>query len=281
LFIKNSLIFAYQTNYMKYCKLLLNIPDGKGNVNQKIEWSLVIDNLADLLKYAKLDTELTMSAFMRITPKPDKSGFEVAHVNDVRVATVATLLNIKLNATNEGEKMYPIVEIAGMLDRKTRGMIKYIENYGAIRINEVGGYCGLDNYLDTWNGKILETIEKEDVGFPIEKDALNAEVLIIENQDRVNKSFTDKVKELTQCEPQFITFLKEKDQTWVVKSIMNANTIAFTSSLIDVEQINKFMTLFITLPKKKIIIKTYEKSVLMNHSLWSENNSKHEIIFVD
>jgi len=265
---------------MKYVKLLLNIPDGKGNINQKTEWSLVIDNLGDLLKYARLDTKLTMSAYMRITLKSDKSGFEVAHENDKRVATIATLLNIKLASLSDNEKMYPLLEVACMLDLKTKGMFDYITNYGAIRINEVGGYCGLDQYIKIWNCKILETIDKEDVGFPIEKEALNAEVLILENQDKVSKSFKDKIKEITKCEPQLITFLKEKDQSWIIKSIMNANTIAFTSTLTDKEQIDKFMKLFLNLPKKKIIIKTYQMDDLLNHPSWNEIKSKHEINFL-
>jgi hypothetical protein len=177
--------------------------------------------------------------------------------------------------------MHPLVEVANMLDLKTRGMLNYINTIGAIRINEVGGYCGLDTYIETWNAEVLDTIEKDDVGFPIEKEALTAEVLILENQDYISKSFKETIKKLTNCEPAFITFLKEKDQQWVIKSIMNANTIAFTSTFTDIDQLDKFMKLFASLTKKKILIKTYDKDKLTSHALWNDNNSKHEIIFVD
>jgi hypothetical protein len=267
---------------MKYVKLLLNIPDGRGGKRQSIEWNLVIETIGDLLKYAEVNAELAVKALFRTERKPDNSGFEVMHIDDHRQQQVATLLNIKIANLNEGEYLHPFNELTRVLDLKTRGMFNYIQKFGAVRVNEGGGFCGLQDYLMTWNGEILETIEKEDVGFPIEAVTLNAEVLIIENQHNINKALSDAVEAITGCKPQVITMMNEKDQSWVIQSITNAQTIAFESTFRDEQQLDKFMKLFLSLPKKRIIIKTYPlyKNLLLTHRLWSKNNHKHEVIFL-
>jgi hypothetical protein len=272
-----------KTTAMKYVKLLLNIPDGRGGKRISIEWNLVIETVGDLLKYAQVDAERAYAALFRATRKPDNSGFEVSHIDDHRQQQVAQLLNIKIGALQEGEKMYPIVELANVLDLKTKGMLNFIQKFGPVRVNEVGGYCGLQDYLMTWNGEILETIEKEDVGFPIEAEAINTEALILENQGHVNQSLYIGIETITGHKPKAITLMKEKDQKWVIESIMNAKTIGFESTFTDIEQIDKFMGLFLSMPKKRIIIKTYNgyKPVLTSHKLWEANNTKHEIIFLD
>jgi hypothetical protein len=268
---------------MKYVKILLNIPDGRGGIKQTREWNLVIETIGDLLKYAEVNAEIAYNALFRTTLKPDNSGFEVSHIDDHRQQQVATFLNIKIASLKEGDKMHPIVELAKVLDLKTKGMLNLIQNYGPVRVNEVGGYCGLQDYIMTWNGEILETIEKEDVGFPIEKEALNADSLILENQGNINQSLYISVESITGHKPKAITLMKEKDQNWVIESITNANTIAFESTFTDTEQIDNFMKLFLSMPKKRIIIKTYNsyKPVLTSHKLWEANNAKHEIIFLD
>lgn len=267
---------------MKYVKILCTVPDGRGGKRQSTEWNLVIETIADLLKYAEVNTELAVKALFRAERKPDNSGYEVSHVDDHRQQQVATFMNIKIAALRDGEYLHPFNELTRVLDLKTRRMLKTMQICGAVRVNEVGGYCGLQNYLMTWNGQILETIEKDDVGFPIEKDVLDAEVLVIENQHHVGSSLIEGVQKITDCKPRFITLMKEKDQEWVLKCIKKAKTIAFESMFQDTEQLDEFMYLFTKLPRKRIIIKVPDcrKHKLTDHPLYVDNSAYHEIIFL-
>lgn len=263
---------------MKYVKLYLppcpNHPEGIKS------WHLVIDNVEDLLKYAKLDSQLYTQALLNTTKIKD-GLFEVAHEKDTRTQVVATLLNLKVTSSPEGTKIYPLIELAKICDLKTQGMLKYLTTIGPIRINEVGGYCGYENFVETWSAEVLQVVEKDTIGFPIETEALNASTLILENQHRVAKDFTAQVEAITNDTAASITMLKEKDLSWVIKSITNATTIAFESQFQDAEQLDRFMELFAKLPRKRIIIGVYEyaKSKLLNHKLWESSSNRHEIIF--
>lgn len=263
---------------MKYVKLYL--PPCPNHPKGIKSWHLVIDNMADLFKYAKLDAELYTQAFLNTT-KTSEGKFEVAHENDTRTQVVATMLNIRIMGTPEGEKIYPLVELASIMDKKTLAMAKLIERDGAIRINEVGGYCGYDSFVETWNAEVIQEIVKDTVGFPIESDALTAKTLILENQ-RVSSTFKKEVEEITGDTAACIDSLKEKDITWVMKSIHNAHTIAFETQLQDMQQLDSFMELFTKLPRKRIIISLSEwrRPRLLGHSLWETNTARHEIILI-
>jgi hypothetical protein len=267
---------------MKYVKLLCTFPDGRGGKRQSTEWNLVIETIGDLMKYAEVNTELAVKALFRAERKPDNSGYEVVHIDDHRQQQVATFMNIKIAALHEGEYLHPFNELTRVLDLKTRGMLKTLQTCGAVRVNELGGYCGLQDYLMTWNGQILETIEKDDVGFPIEADVLAAEVLVLENQHNVGSNLIEAVQKITGCKPQFITLMKEKDQEWVLKCIKKAKTIAFESIFQDTDQLDGFMYFFSKLPRKRIIIKVadYHKHKLTDHPLYADNSKFHEIIFL-
>ncbi len=267
---------------MKYVKLRLpSVPGNLPGKTQVIEsWHVVIDNLEDLFKYAKLDVELYTQAYLN-THKTSEGKFEVSHENDTRVQVVATMMNIRIAGTPEGQKIYPLVELADIMDKKTLAMAKLIDRVGAIRINEVGGYCGYDSFVETWNAEVLQTIVKDTVGFPIESDALNAKTLILENQ-RVSSTFKKEVEAITGDTAACIDALKEKDLTWVMKSIHNAHTIAFETQLQDMQQLDNFMELFTKLPRKRIIISLSEwrRPKLLGHHLWETNEARHEIILI-
>lgn len=263
---------------MKYVKLKIS---HQGKITE--DWHLIIDNAEDLFKYCRIDSELYAQAFVALDRNDNEEyPYDAAHQGDIRKGVMATMLNLKTKCLKEGDKMYPIIEVAQFCDKKGQDMLDYIQRMGAIQVNQSGGYCGYDSYVNTWKAEVLQTIEKDDVGFPIDEDILKCDTLILENQDKVYSKFRDIVKEMTNTVPAVITMLKERDLSWVVRSIKSATTIAFNSQLQDTEQIDKFMALFASLPKKNLIISCYEhdKSKLTKHPLFEKNKNLHNIQFI-
>lgn len=272
-----------KSNSMKYVKLrLANVPGCKDGVMES--WHLVIDNADDLFKYCKLDTDLYAQAYLQVerTSNPNWP-FDSAHNGDARGANVATMLSCKALSTKEGDQFYPIVEVAVFCDKKAQAMLKYLLQYGSIQINESGGYCGYDSFVNIWKAEVIQTIEKDDVGFPIEQKALTASTIILENQSEVYTKFSEKVAAITSTIPAIINNLKEKDLNWIIKSIRASKTIAFESQFRDAEQLDKFMQLFSTLPEKHLIIgcSDYNKSIVTDHPLFNKNKAIHNIEFID
>lgn len=266
---------------MRYEKLRLNIP---GAIESVENWYLILSNWPDLLKYAEIDAELDMQAMLHL----EKSGnedwvFDTGHAGDNRQKKVGTMLNLRALSAKEGEKLYPIIELGKQLDAKTQGMFKTIQRYGAICVNVSGGYCPYNHFKQIWKAEIVDVVEKEDVGFPIEKAALSCETIIIENQDDVYSGMVRAVEKETRTKAVVISNLKEKDRTWVGKSLANAKNIALMSHFQDHHQVDAFMSMFTKLPKKNVLIfcSARRRSRLTNHRLWDDNNSRHNIKFFD
>lgn len=262
---------------MKYVKLRsLNVP---GHTGPHDTWHLVIDNEEDLFKYAKLDSYLYAHAFLNVERKD--GVFDAAHTNDIRRTCVASMLNIAVLGAKEGEWVYPATEVDRFVSKKHIAMFNYIQRYGAIQVNESGGYCGYDGFVNTWKCEVIQTIIKDTAGFPIETAALTANTLILENQNKVYYRFRQQVEAIAG-EAAEITMLKEKDEIWVLHSIQNASTIALSSQLDDREQIDRFMLLFSKMPHKRLILNVAapDQRKLTEHKLWEVNNMKHEIVFI-
>ncbi len=176
---------------------------------------------------------------------------------------IARMLAAKMASTPEGEKVYPMFEIANSLDKKFDVMANYIQKYGqTIMINSAGGWCDLEGYIDMHKVTILETVEKERGGFPVDDEALNVETLILENASRPDNLFVNETvkQQFPNTSIGTITNLKEIDERYVYKCICNAKNIAVTTQAQDEDQINAFVQMFLAIKERKnIFIATTEE----------------------
>lgn len=253
--------------------------ESSGSVNgRKNTWKILIDNQKDLKEYCEHETMAYTNAFLNeadyITHK------KMGHPSGHRAGVIETMLN--LDALKQ-EKVYPLMTIGNMVDGKYLSMLGGLERGNKIVVNERGGYCYLQSFLETWDGKIVEEIEKPDCGFPTEEDALKSKYLILENNDGRPYEIVKYCKENKIEDYACITTLQEKDLGYVLKCIQNADTIMLDSLFEKQNQLEMFMNAFSKLDRKNILIFYFDENYLKNlkeHRLYAECIAKHNVKFI-
>lgn len=267
----------------KFIKLLLKDVPGKGDTQQ---WRMVIDNEADLTTYHHIDTQCNGEAFLGLERSKD-GDIVLSHTGpaSTRQIVLQRLLHAKLQCLPQGEKMHPLFEVAAITDRKYLGMLKYITQFGAIQINEAGGYCGLESFIKTWNADILETIEKPDFGFPLEDAILTADTIILENShpEWSGNYMEKRIREIITAPGKIQTIynLREVDHSYIFKSLSTCKNIVIESQIQDDAQVTDFMRLFSNLPTKNIYLffSTENVAKIKAHPLYLDNSQLHNINF--
>jgi hypothetical protein len=270
---------------MKFLKLKLNgVPESKNGV--VIRWALVIDNEQDLAQYHGHDAYCNMQSFMSLERYPNGGGIKTSHLGatDTRSLSMVRMIQAKQITLAEGEKMYPIIEVAKITDQKYLSMLKYILNYGAIRINHAGGWCGLASFMSTWNAEILEEVNKDSIGFPVDDDAIQADTIILENAHPEYKYSSDKLAKdiISNCGTIATIYnLKEVDRDYVFKCLSNCKNVLIQSQLQDENQIGAFMGLFSLLKRKNVylLLDKENEGKIRHHKSFSQLNSIHNIVF--
>ena len=195
-----------------------------------------------------------------------------------------TLIKLSVDALKEGEKLYPLIEVARITDRKYANMLQLLKSE-AIQINPAGGYCGYDTYIKTWNAIVIESLVKDDFGFPVESDVIKAKTIILENSHPDFGNYEEyyvkelNIKNVGSCATIFN--LKEIDRNYIFECLKNAENIIIPTEAQDKEQLNGFMKLFLSLPKKNIYIscEPKTKAKITSHELFVENSKIHDIKF--
>jgi len=269
----------------RFIKLKLNgLPKDEDN---DIQWRLVIDNKDDLDQYHELDAEANMECFLHLERNKDGS-IALSHTAAAPVRGIAMqrMLDAVIHSTPEGEKIYPIFEVAKYTDKKYLGMLRYIQQYGAIQINSSGGYCGLQSFIDTWDAEIIEDIQKEKFGFPTDEQLLLADTIVLENSHKEYCSTGAwSAKKYIQKAGIVKTIynLKEIDSDYIFQSLQKCKNVFISTELQDDKQLDGFMKMFLNLPAKDIYLKLSADNVnkIKSHYLFHENNRKHFIHFVN
>lgn len=248
------------------------------------QWRKIIEDRIDLDSYHEINTRNNFEAFLSL--KRTKEGLLSSHIlgESPRVIGLSNIINCRISSLREGEKLYPIIEVANICDKKYLGMLKFINSVGTIQMNEAGGWCGLNDFIKTWNGTILEKQETSGEGFPIDND-VNADTLILENSiqeycfvpmDKIKKSFNTGVIKI-------IYALREVDKDYISKAIVSAKNIWISSQLQDEKQLNSFMFLFSKISHKNIYLDLDNENTekIKAHPLFKTNNAIHSINFIN
>jgi hypothetical protein len=249
---------------MKFVKLRLHNVPQKGTIE---EWRMVIDNLSDLGKYHDLD------AYLNATALVDVEGSK-HHAISQRGSAISRMIELK----HEGS---PVCIVAEMTDKKYLGMERHILKGNTLAISNGGSWCLLDGYISTWNAEVLATIEKDDIGFPVDEDVINAETIILENSDK-SIPFKNLYNIVGDGTVAAICNLKQIDVAYVLKAINNCKNVFIESQLIDDNQIDDFMKLFSTVKRKNIYLSLTDggKEKIKSHCLFEKNSEIHNIVFL-
>lgn len=269
----------------KFVKLNLHNIPGKGD---DIQWRLVIDNLEDLNRYHSLDATLNMEAFMAMEREPNGGPIKLSHTGaqPTRQIALQTYIHSKVMTTPVGQKVYPIIEVAQLTDKKYLGMFKYVSQYGAIAINPAGGYCDLSSFIKTWNADILEWVEKDDFGFPVDDAILEADTIILENSHPDYKTYGEwqAAKKVPNAGViKTIYHLREVDRTYVFQSLKGCKNVVIESEIMDAEQLNGFFKMFLNLPRKNVylFVREENRAKITDHPDYTQATTLHNIQFMD
>lgn len=278
---------------MKFLKLRLkNVPQDNGfakpNIKDDLDrWCLVIDNEEDLKAYHEVDAYANMETFMSLEREKDGS-IRTSHVGaaSTRAISMVRVLGAKQSCLEEGEKMYPIIEVAKYTDQKYLAMYRHIKIHGAIQINPAGGWCGLQGFIKTWDAEILEEIEKKSAGFPVEDEVLKADTLVLENAhpDYFGSNSEWSAKKLVpDCgSVKTIYHLREVDTDYVFKCVENCKNVFISTELQNEKQLDTFIYMFSKVTSKKNIYLQMSKEneeKVKAHPLFSKIN--HHITFLN
>ena len=234
---------------------------------------MLIKNDDDVIKYAKLDKDLYEKSFVTLMNNKVKGS---NHELNARAKAMEVTLDSDFGRYMGGT----LLVIGDLVHKKAMGMFNYIKDGHVLQVNESGGYCRHDTFLEMWGGIVVDRLEKDSCTLPTDDEVIAADVLIIENDDFVNDEFYNKVKEMTGKLPRSITSLLSRDVSWVTKSIVMSNCIAFTSQFTDAEQLDTMMNMFSVLKDKEVIIKTSSPDVIRKHAMWEINSKLHKIRFI-
>ena len=270
-------------------------PDSKEPVER---WYMIVRTIEDVLAYTKINASLFYDALKALPDSITKS-----HLDGAR----ERLLHMTFSAQIEihGKKN---IDVLGAMDKlvadKARNMIKHVLNGDYILIQQHGGYCSYKGFMETWNPKITDEVEKENCYFPSDTQVIETDLLFIENGERVPVQFerdvmglvginfnndtiinSERFKRYNSSAPTGkivykLALLKLRDPEFTAKMIVKAKSVAVETHLADVAQFDKMMGLFASLSDKTIYIKTDYRDQLTSHALYNTCNDKHKIIFV-
>jgi len=255
---------------MKFVKL--KFPNGKNT-----QWRLIISTIEELAKYREFDTEAYSYAFLKSNKEP-VSLAEMATITD-RSSAIAVMLESKRRTTPEGEKIYPLIELANHIDRKSASMLKSL-HYGALCVNEVGGFCLYEDFIKTHNAIVAETIDTKIGGFPSDAEPLNVQTLIVENNDTVDSVFFDTIRNrYNGTKIGTICRVPEVDGRYLFSCINNAKAIAMHTEALNSTQVDAFIEMFLNLSTRKDVyietsesgeerIQSHPKFKLLNHNIF-------------
>ena len=265
----------------------------EGEVEQEFyqsAWVLTLSNEEEFNLWSNYDAEATIHSYMTLADKNQNSRGDYSHLGGLstREEGLARAIQMAKYCSNE-EKIYPIIEAAKINDLKQAGILRAIRRGNTVALHANGmGWCILKSYMETWDAEIVNEVVKDKFSFPIEDEAINAKTIVLENapkDDWKYKCMRERVKEMVADagDISFIFSLKEVDERYVFKAIMNAANIYIESEFEDENQLSYMANAFMNIPQKNIYIRAGDSAQkrLFNNPLYQQAAGKHNITVKD
>lgn len=256
-----------------------------GEKEPQESWFMILRSIEDIATYMEMDASLFVQAMFTL----EKNSTNI-HLSSPRERMLSLSMQHAVNSTPEGKLVWPHQVTMDFVGKKAGSMMKLFLNCGDVQVNEVGGYCGHESFLRTWNNpRVVAEMEKDSTYFPTDDEAIEADLLFLENAERVDVDFQ---RSLVGYKKEYnynsghkiksITMLKEKDPDWVAKSIAKSKAIAIQTQALDDNQTDRMMAMFASdrMPLKKIYLSMINPEAIESHPLWEACNKKHQIMMM-
>jgi hypothetical protein len=268
---------------MLFKKLKFKSVPGKQDDTE--DWYMIIRHLDELQEYLEMDEDLFIRAMLTLNKNATQS-----HLSAPRERMLSLAYQHAINSATEGTLVWPHQVVQDFVNKKTAAMMKLFLMQGPIQVNEAGGYCTHEAFLKTWNyPTVVAEIEKDSTYFPTDDEAIEADLLFLENAERIDVTFHRQLVGYNKAydynkgdKVRDIVMLKEKDPEWVGKCIAKSKAIAIQTEALDDNQTDRMMAMFANekMPQKKIFLSMINPEVIKSHPLWEACNTKHNIIFL-
>lgn len=255
---------------MLFRKLRIESP---GFTQNKItqNWYMILRTVDDVLKYHNINSDELINDYICLP-----AAIERSHSANRMVQTITHLCE------EYGDS--PIQKLIEVIDAKGKRMIEMILSGQEILIQKAGGYCDYSGFQKIWSATVIDELEKDSIKFPVdgEKLIIETDLLYLENSKTVSESFEKSINEKFNITGVIykLTELKYQELYFISGMIHHAKTIAIQSQFVDKDQIDRFLSIFVNLPKKRIIINSYYTNDLINRALYKSCEKIHEIIFI-
>ncbi len=248
--------------------------------NNSCNWYMILKSYEDVYKYMEIDTELHAHALFSLADSINKS-----HMDGSRQKVINQMIQTKQFSIGVDEKCSPVDLLDNLLCNKTKAMLKIIDSGRSVLVQKTGSYCDLEGYISIWNAVEKDSIEKDSLYIPNEKEIIESDCVILENSERLAPDFQNEISKILndhfyKLKRVYLKELKLQDPKYVFEMISKTKCILFESQLTDNFQIDQMFNLFLKLKNKRIVIKTPYKEKLINHSLFNECNLLHTIEFI-
>ncbi len=226
-------------------------------------------------------------------------------MDGTREKVLTTMIETRATFLKEGQKLRPTDVLSDLIDGKTQSMLKLIEAGQEVLVQQHGTYCTYSGYVESWKAVVTDEIEKDTCFYPTDNEAIETDILFIENGERVPVSFEKDIRELLGVKySEWSTFndshvkrthedintdklvlyklthLKLRDPKFVTGMISKAKTIALESQFTDAIQMDNMFKLFLSISPKTVIISSSYANTIKEHSLFNECSNIHTIKFI-
>lgn len=245
---------------------------------------LIIETTDDVLKYneilARKNADENVGLYFGYIRQNFRNTINDYAVHEASVSAETQLLMAQLKYKETDTTMVDYCEMSdNIVNNKCQSILKYVTNGKTIRINNVGGYCFVDDLNDydeliekpsieqvttfTYNGKL----EKHEY-------KITTDTVVIENDITLSDTFKEHLSEYINEYDEFVDFKRivrmYSDKELVelfVSGIKNSlKNIAFSTTGQDLNQIRKMHQLLLTITeltgvKLNLYISTHNKEV--------------------
>lgn len=139
-----------------FLKIKLNKDNGSE------QWRLILTSKEDIEKYCGIESKQDMRTFI--------DDFEITkgEVKTKPAADITTRSNTmqRLFDAHKFRNHIPMVTLVNLHGQKTEGMKRLLVTGSEVCVNQGGGYCDLDGFLSTWDGKVIDEQQKDSFIFP-------------------------------------------------------------------------------------------------------------------
>lgn len=215
-------------------------------------WMLKISNHEEIMDYMKFFAGRAWEGAKMCVSRIIEIG-EISHLSDNPEAQLMKVI-AECSADEKGNyEFHPMKQSSNLIGMKLKLLMDMVGDDKEVIINENGGCCDLESFLNIHNGMVLEEMVSDKIIFPKKVDKSKTyRLVILENSDELDYDY----RKLTKYSDDFICLNKLKTRTKeeIIFHLMNCEQIMIKTTFLDNEQAIIFLKLFSKINNKRIKI---------------------------